>query len=324
MDFRNQVINSLEEEYLDLRGVNLSVERHFQSPDGRIYNTFLMNSTKPGFERFVAKGDKLGNAAVKNRYEQKALQLLADQGVPAPRLLYPDHTPERYLLMEHVEGKTASNALQEERDPSQVFSLVGKALGSLHTVKGDGFGHMGEAGKVGWYEQISSKMQSQKLPDIRPLLPEGFYLQVEEYLERYYPLLKEDEKEGAVFIHKDAYFDNYILTAEGDAVLIDFGLSSFGRPLFDFGKPCIFDFYRFPNALPAFLEAYYAIRPASPNEGNLLRFYLAYEAVGFINFAHEIGEHESKQYVVNFLYELIEGRGVVQELMNTFVSYYKN
>ena len=322
INFSEQVIGSLQEEYPDLQDANLSIERYFNSPDGRIYNAFLMRSTKSGFERFVAKGDKLGNAVDKNQYERMALQLLAERSVPAPRLLYPDHTPERYLLMEYLEGKTASEALEEGMNPSEVFAMVGKALGSLHTVKGDSFGHIGGADEMGWYEQIGRKMRSQKLPGIRPLLPEDFCGQVEEYLERYYPLLQEDEKEGAVFIHKDAYFDNYILATSGDAILIDYGLSSFGRPLFDFGKPCIFDFYRFPDALPAFLEAYYAIRPASPNELDLLRFYLAYEAVGFINFANEFGEHESKQHVVNFLYELIEGNGRVKELLDTCESFY--
>ena len=324
IDFSEQVINLLQEEYPDLQDANLSLERHFQSPDGRIYNAFLMRSKKPGFERFVAKGDKLGIAVDKNQYERMALKLLAEKSVPAPRLLYPDHTPKRYLLMGFLDGKTASEALKEGMDCKEVFSMVGKALGRLHTIRGTDFGHIGEGYEGNWYEQIGRKMRNHKLPGIRSLLPEDFYLKVEEYLERYLPLLEEDEKAGAIFIHKDAYFDNYILTASGEAVLIDYGLSSFGRPLFDFGKPCIFDFYRFPNALPAFLEAYYAIRMALPHELDLLRFYLAYEAVGFINFANEIGAHESKQYVMNFLCELVGGTGRVQELLDTCEVFFKN
>ena len=322
-NFSELVIDSLLREYPDLQATSLSIERHFQSLDGRIYNAFLLRSAKPGFERFVAKGDKLGNTVDRNQYEQRALQLLADKGTLAPRLLYPNHTPERYLLMEYIKGKTASEALKEGRNPKEVFAMVGKALGSLHTVKGGSFGHIGAVGKSGWSEQIGRKLRDQKLPGIRLLLPEDFYKQVEKYLERYYPLLEEDEKEGAVFIHKDAYFDNYILAASGNAILIDYGLSSFGRPLFDFGKPWIFDFYRFPDALPAFLKAYYAIRPASLNESSLLRFYLAYEAVGFITFANEIGEHKSKEYVMNFLNELVAGTGKVQGLLDTCDAFYK-
>ena len=187
INFSEQVIDSLQEEYPDLQDAILSIGRHFHSPDGRWIFSLIMRSTKPRFERFVAKGDKLGNAADKNQYERMALRLLADRSVPAPRLLYPDHTPERYLLIEYVEGKTASEALQEGADPSEVFRRVGKALGSLHTVKGGGFGHIGSTEEPGWYQQIGRKLRNQKLPGIRPLLPEDFYEQVKEYLERYYP-----------------------------------------------------------------------------------------------------------------------------------------
>src|SRR5207248_1355205 len=98
-------------EYPELKDSDLEILKQFRSESGRIFNTFLVKTTKPGLQRFIAKAFVHHPESLEK--EWTVLRLLEKRDFRAPKLMIPDHKPIDFLLLEYIDGVTASQAIKQ-------------------------------------------------------------------------------------------------------------------------------------------------------------------------------------------------------------------
>ncbi len=314
----NEVVQqSILGEYPQLRNGRLSVKTRFQSSDkSRFYNTYLVESSHPGFERFVAKGSAHARFREKELgTEWRALNLLQSHEGPSPALLIPDHVPQTFLLMEYIEGRPAAEVILSKGDRAETFFQTGKEAGRVHSIPAPGFGSLHSDFDDNWVTYFDGKMR-ERFSDVRGILPDNVVRNLQGIYESHAEVLEEDSPKSPVLVQRDMHFDNFIMKADtGEAALIDFSYAAGGRPLSDLGRLYVQDFYQFPDYKDTFLQGYQQFIPLPENFEVLMKIYTMSTALGMVYMANAVGRTNDIAYPTNILIDLANGTGLITELL---------
>ncbi|HET8670776.1 MAG TPA: aminoglycoside phosphotransferase family protein, partial [Candidatus Saccharimonadales bacterium] len=304
---------ALLKEYPQLANQKAKIIKQFVAADGRTYNTFLVESDKPGFERFIAKSFVHNPDSL--RREWMFLGLLQQHRAHAPRLLTPDHEPEHFLLMEHIDGIPASKALKQDYSLDAIFRGVGEATGMANSIELETYGNVLEPSNVTWKEFVQSSLD-RKLLSVKPYVSDEFFAKVERTIAETRHILDEESKGKPMLVHHDIYLENFLVRNDDKRiVLIDYGIAYGGRPLFDLAKFFIWDLVHYPEQKDTFLKAYghYVELPQNFNE--IMKFYLLLECFGMIAYFDKIGAEKDRDDSLAVLKNLIEDTGAITELI---------
>jgi predicted Ser/Thr protein kinase len=167
-----QAMELLIEEYPFLEEGNIRIIKQFVATDGRVSNTFLVESDKKGYERFIAKSFVHHPESLKKEY--MVLQLLQQKQAPAPKLLIPNHELIHFLLMEYIDGIPASEALQQGHDISDIFNKIGETTGKANSIELETFGDILNPSSISWKEYFMEKLTA-KLPLIQSLAGQDLF-----------------------------------------------------------------------------------------------------------------------------------------------------
>lgn len=301
-------------EYPFLEKSSLSIKKQYRSANGRVYNTFLVESSKEGFEKFVAKAVFAKQNGLE--LEWTVLKFLQREKGGVPKLLIPEHKPERVMLLEYIGGQNASDTVVDDTSSSKVFELVGSAVGKLHSTKISNFGDLLNPRKTYWSEYIKKQIR-ERLSGTKALIPDFLYIKAEELVNSLDKTIELESKGKPVLVHRDIYFDNFIIGEDfNQAFLIDYGMAIGGRPFYDLGKFYILELYKRPNQKNNFLEAY-SKHVSLPSDFNkIMKLYILNEALGMINFFYKINDNNAKKHAVQVLKELTEDKGVIAQLLS--------
>src|SRR5476651_2020420 len=147
---------SILEEYPVLNGSQMNIKTRFQSSDrSRFYNTYLVESSLEGFEKFVAKG----SANAKFRQKELGTEWRALNLLQSPALLLPDHMPQTFLLLEYIEGRTAAEMVLSGEDRAETFYQSGRAARRVHSIAVPSFGSLSSPSNADWKAYFDSNMQ---------------------------------------------------------------------------------------------------------------------------------------------------------------------
>lgn len=304
----------LLEEYPSLTDQNTKIVKQLVAADGRVYNSFLVESDKPGFEKFIAKSFVHNPASL--RREWMLLAMLQDHQAHAPRLLVEDHEPERFLLMEYIDGFPASKAVKQGYDVAAIFQGVGEATGMANNIELETFGNILEPSGITWKEYVLSSLD-RKIQSVKSYMSADFFSNVERAVSETRHVLDEETKGKPILIHHDIYLENFLVRSQDKQfVLIDYGIAYGGRPLFDLAKFFIWDLIHYPEQRDNFLKAYsrYVELPGNFNE--IMKFYLLFECFGMIAYFDKIKPSKGRDETLIVLEDLVNGTGIITALIN--------
>jgi Ser/Thr protein kinase RdoA (MazF antagonist) len=298
---KNKVLNIILAEYPNLTSKGVSITKQFISPTGREYNTYLLESND---SKFVAKGVTGQTASVSSlQTEWQALKIL--EGKNVSRLLFKDHQPKDYLLIEFIEGDSATDLLSTNKDPQKVFSLIGEALGQIHSVHVKNFGSLINPQSIIWSEYVTSKF-SERLAGVKKILDADMYDRTLNLFHSLESFFKEEDSQPPVINHRDIYLENFIVTKDlSRAILIDFAMAIGGRPLFDVAKLFTTELIKKPEFKDVFLKAYQKYIPRDKDFVEKLTLYTILECVGFIGFNDKINNLSGKDSGIETLKRVV-------------------
>jgi len=307
-----EVLNQIQAEYPQLRNPNLRVIKQYRSKDGRLYNTFLIESRGEKFDRFIAKGKTHTNSDLE--VEREVLILLEKEKFDAPRLLFPAHIPQNFILITLIDGESATSLIQKATHNSKIFRLIGIALKALHQVETPSFGKFWEGENTDWFEFMAKKFTER----ITPWMPVKAIKPAKELFCECEPILKQESKENPVLIHRDIYTDNFLIDPEiTKATLIDFAMTLEGRPVYDLAKFYVLNLYYYPQHQEDFLTGYDCIARTAETK-LLLKINIAIELMGMIGSRKTREDDKNLKAAQCKLIELFENRGPLDDLLNDF------
>ncbi len=217
----------------------LGLVEHLEQPaQGNINRCWIVNKTH------VIRFDVLDWGGA-NRYagERWAVDLLADDDVPVPRMIVLDAsgrlTPYHYLIMTRVPGRTVSDSLRDlsAAAQGQIAFSAGAYLATLHGHTFAQFGLLHEiaAGKPqpdwaafvrGFYQDYGQQAQA------LGVLPENTWERIQAVMDRMQPLFAALSQ--GCMVHGDYHYANLL---QQDGVLtgvVDFDWVMSGDPMWDF------------------------------------------------------------------------------------------
>jgi len=302
----------LQKEYPNLK---IEILKQFRSfgVETRTHNTFLIKNTDSQ-KLFVAKGS--AGSADPLLLEWEILKKLNSKKKNAPKLIFPNHVPTSFLIIEYIDANNAFEFLKENPNNIKIFSKIGDCLGKFHRTKANWFGNPIKREKLAddWINLMYDKIDS-RVKGLKVHLDTSSFSKLCEYYESIRNDLIEDDIENPVLIHRDIYLDNFLISNK--AILIDYGMSYGGRPWYDLGKFYVSDLYEYPKARNTFLVAYKKHIVLPDNFNILLNYYTFAELSGMI---HSSKRHKQLKYhkkVLKIMGELIDGKGTISELINT-------
>ncbi len=309
-----QALEGLLKEYPLLADQNTKIVRQFVAADGRVYNSFLVVSDKPGFEKFIAKSFVHNPDSL--RREWLLLSMLWQRQAHAPRLLAEDHEPEYFLLMEYIDGIPASKALKQDYDATEIFRGVGEATGMANSIELETFGNILEPSDITWKDYVQNSLY-RKILSIQPYMSEGFFAKIHEAVaETQYVLDKESEGKP-MMVHHDIYLENFLFrNNDRQVILIDYGIAYGGRPLFDLAKFFIWDLKHYPEQRDNFLEAYSRYVELPKNFNEIMKFYLLFECFGMVAFFDKIEAVKDRDDALAVLKDLVDSTGAITALIS--------
>jgi len=311
-----QALESIIQEYPSLEGYSLNISKQFSAGVNRLSNAFLILSDHPNeqFRTFVAKGaapHTSDNSSL--LVEWQALQLVGKHTIPSPSLLFPRQRPKEFLLISFVEGTNPADSIQAGNPPDLLFREIGKTLAELHRIESPRFGALIEDKDTDWTEYINRKIRENG-EACAPIIGEELAARMEDLGEKLFPTLEQERELSSVLIHRDIYLHNFIMDAHsGRASLIDFGMAFGGRPLYDLAKLYIIDLCEQPEYRDDFLAGY---SESQLPDQELLSLYILREPQGMIKFYDTIGQTEQMNRAISLLSNLIDGTGIITELLN--------
>ena len=313
----SQIIELLNEEFPIFQNADTKVVKQFNSFGEKVANAFLLTSNSPGFERFVAKGYGLKPSGLQT--EHLALQFLEEKNFHSPKLLIPDHKPHNLLLMEYIDGENAEEVLKKGDKSAELFYQIGEVVGKLHTFPYDSIGPLSEKSTKSW-EKFQSQKFLEKKEELYSLLDPELYKEMSRLVDSSIPLLKEDQN-PTVFIHRDIYLSNFVLSTNNNLYLLDFAMTSGGKALYELAKFYIIDLYDKPQFLGEFLKGYKVSQKFPDNFKELMKMYLLRESLGVIVYADQTHQQDFKVRGMNVLRELIADKGKIIDLLNDSLAF---
>jgi fructosamine-3-kinase len=310
---KDAALNLLIKEYPFLNNKNMRIVKQFVTADGRVSNSFLVESGLEGFEKFIAKSFVRHPESL--RREWIFLDLLTKKKADAPRLLVDGHEPECFLLMEYVDGIPASEAVQQTHDIDGIFTGIGEATGMANSIELETFGNILRPSDMSWKEHVLEKLKDkQRL--VGTLVDEKSFNEITEAVEATKHVLDSESQGKPMLVHHDIYLENFLVKkADGQVVLIDYGIAYGGRPLFDLAKFYIWDLLRYPEQKSTFLKAYSRYVTIPPNFNEIMEFYLIYECFGMIAYFNMIDAIKDRDETIEILKDLVRGEGTISELI---------
>jgi serine/threonine protein kinase len=313
-----QVPVLLQEEYSELVGCTLVVEKQFNAGEDRLSNAFLVSVSKPGTTSytFVAKAaaphDENGQSLMD---EWEALRLMRGSGKPSSTLLFPEHRPAHFLLIEYIAGADAKTLLNSGSDPAVIFRLIGKATGAVHGTLVPSTDPILGISSEEWQKHVTQKILK-NLAATRQLITDDVYEMSEGLVRRSLPLLDLESDQPTILIHRDIYSSNFIISDDlQNVTLIDFGMARGGRPLYDFAKLYILDLYHYPANRNDFLEGYKESSPLPMDYNVLMQPYVLRELLGMIPFFDRVGHSEAKKHAITILDTFCRNNGSIDALL---------
>ena len=304
----NFPLDAIASEYPVINTWNVHLARRFEAGPGRLSDSYLL--TAESHKPFVAKyGPPTATSSRGVLAEWHALRLTAESSVPVPALLFPDHQPYDFILMDLVDGSDASS----ESPSAETVGLIGDALSQLHEVAVPRFGDLAYP-QSSWIEMCTSRI-APKLAALADVLEPDVLSALGAKITELLPILA-DEPSTPILIHRDVYLSNFIIAPDRThAAIIDFGMACGGCPLYDLAKFFILDLYRSPNLSDAFLTRYFAKTAKPPSYAYLIRLYLYIELLGMIRYFHEVGQESALRHATTVLIELLTGQGTINDLI---------
>lgn len=309
-----QALTTLLKEYPELANYNTQIAKQFVAVDGRVYNSFLVKSDKPGFETFIAKSFVHNPDSL--RREWLFLGMLQQHHAHAPRLLVDDHQPEHFLLMEYIDGIPASKAVKQGHDIDALFRGVGEATGMANSIELETYGNVLEPSGITWKEFVDSSLE-RKMQAAKPFLSEDYFAKVEQAVAETRHIMDEESRGKPMLVHHDIYLENFLVrNSDKQVILIDYGIAYGGRPLFDLAKFFIWDLVHYPDQKDNFLTSYskYVTLPENFNE--VMKFYLLFECFGMIAYFDKIEAQKDRDDALAVLKDLVDGTGAIMSLLS--------
>ena len=300
----NDITAQIEAEYSQLGKV--TIERQFQNGLDKVANTFLV-STEDG-KKFVAKGIHDTSSLQKLSTEYWALKIVMGKSPgAAPALLFPNHVPDKYVLIELLKGVNANEALLNGADSKTVYELIGKELAKLHTLKLDSFGTP-DSPVEDWIKYVQFKM-TERFEGACNFIPKELADKIQALIKNLIPSLELERNLPPVLIHRDPYPHNVMLSPGMDrATLIDFAMAMGGRPFFDFGKILIDDATRSPTITAAFFQGYGIDKETLDKHKHLIRLYVLLEVLGQVCYFNRINLPDKLETVISSLKKFVDGK----------------
>jgi len=308
-----EALQVLSEEYPFLNNKGTKILKQFVAADGRVYNSFLVESTESGFEKFIAKSFVHNPESLKR--EWIFLKLLQAKNAHAPRLLV-EQEPKRFLLMEYIDGVPASQAVKlDDYDVADIFRGVGVATGMANSVELETFGNILEPSPKSWKDQVLEKLDD-KLQTVKLHVTEEFFNELIAVVTSTKHILDDETKGKPMLAHHDIYLENFLVKKTNkEVVLIDYGIAYGGRPLFDLAKFYIWDLVHYPEQKDNFLSAYSTYVPLPSNFNEVMKFHLIYECFGMIAYFDKISAVKDRNDAIKVLEDLALGEGVITKLV---------
>ncbi len=301
----------LIQEYPDYISQGVKVLKQFTSSDGRVFNTFLIEDKAI---RFIAKGVVHDTYSLEG--EWNILKLVSGKDLPSPKLLFPDHLPHNFLLLEYIFGKNASELSLNSQDNKVVFKKVGATTGKLHSISVSSFGDLLHPTQINWTEYLRDKIQ-ERLLGIESIAGEALYEKLVRLLKQLEPIIVSEKSNDPKLIHRDIYMDNFIISDQSnEAVLIDYAMALGGRPFYDLGKFYILELYRSPKNKSDFLDGYSQNIEIPSDFSDRLKLYIFKEALGMVYFFNKVGQKSAEAHAIQILNELADNNGVIVDLIN--------
>lgn len=308
-----QALEVLLKEYPLLTDHNTKIIKQFIAADGRVYNSFLAGSDKPGFEKFIAKSFVHNPDSL--RCEWMFLAMLQQHQAHAPRLLVEDHEPEHFLLMEYIDGLVASMAVKQGYDVDAIFRGVGEATGMANSIELETYGNILEPSDATWKEFVESSLE-RKMQAVKPHVSKERFAKIERAVSESRHILDEESKGKPILTHHDIYLENFLVrNGDKQVVLIDYGISYGGRPLFDLAKFFILDLMHYPGQKDNFLKAYGQYVELPNNFNEIMKFYLLFECFGMIAYFDKIEAEKDRNDALAVLKDLVDGSGAISALL---------
>lgn len=308
-----QALEALLKEYPLLADQNTKIVKQFVAADGRVYNSFLVESDKPGFERFIAKSFVHNPDSL--RREWMLLAMLQQHQAHAPCLLAADHEPERFLLMEYIDGIPASKALNQDYDVTEIFRGVGEATGMANSIELETFGNVLEPSDITWKDYVQDRLD-RKIQSVKPHVSEEFFAKIEKAVAETQHVLDEESKSKPMLVHHDIYLENFLVSNnDKQVILIDYGIAYGGRPLFDLAKFFIWDLIHYPKQKDNFLKAYSQYVKLPENFNLVMKFYLLLECFGMVAYFDKIEAEKNRDDALAVLKDLVNGTGAITALI---------
>lgn len=197
-----------------------------------------------------------------------AARLAAEAGVPAPRLrAFAARTSlGRPLVVQEFQPGEKATALLE-RDPRAVAAIaeaVGRWVGTLHHVRGAGFGSvLALDPDRRWDGEVR-----RRAADALAALPSDALPTTATAIENAVEELVVAVRGGISpsLVHGDLYFDNVLVRDGRPSALLDFEHAAFADRFADFGKINELLFEWWPASRAPFLAAYHDLHPAGPDD----------------------------------------------------------
>ncbi len=304
----------LIEEYPSFKNRNIKIAKQFIATDGRISNTFLIESDLKGFDTFIAKSFVHHPESLKS--EWIVLKLLQEKNAPAPRLLIPEHEPVYFILMEYVDGIPASEAIKRGHNINDIFRKMGETTGKANSIELNTYGDIVHPSDISWKVYFMERLTA-KLPLIRSVLGEEIFTSVMKLIDDRKYILDSESEGKPMLVHHDIYLENFLLEKEtGELILIDYGIVFGGRPLFDLAKFYIWDLSKYPEQKDTFLKAYSRYVQLPSNFTDVMTFYVIRECFGMIDFFNKIGDLKMRNEAVSVLTDIINKKGVITDIIN--------
>ncbi len=300
-------------EYPFLVNENVKIIIQFSSSDGRVSNAFLVTSEKKGFEKFVAKSFVHKPESLEREYI--VLKMLEENNVQAPRLLLHNHHPKHFLLLEYIEGVPASDLVTNVNETERIIKEIGISVGKLNSIQVDHFGNLLEPTQISWKEYQLEKLFAKK-DLVYSILQEDLYKKVEKVINDRMYILDEESKKEAVLVHHDIYLDNFIVKSDGNLILIDYGITFGGRPLYDLAKFFIWDLSKHSDQKSNFLSAYSKYISLPDNFTDVMTFYVIRECFGMIDFFTKVNDLLMREIAISTLHDLVLEEGTITELIS--------
>ncbi len=298
-----------------------TVIKQFRSGDGRVYNVFLIHINGERFDFFVAKG--VANEKTDIKLEWLILKMLQDSKAFVPVLLIPEVQPENYMLVDFIEGQTAREAIEGGADKGEIFSKIGEALQTIHSVEAPKFGDLIEDNSQQWIDTVQQAFTKKMTNSADEVGADILEKSIAFFNERKH-LLEADGQADPIIMHRDIYMENFILEKDTDYIfMIDFGLGKGGRPLFDLAKFYIWDMYEDSDQQANFLKTYSLYNPKDSEQVELLSLYILVELFGMIAYFKN-SDKELANHARGVLIDLLAGEGHITDVLHAFLQQEQN